>query len=93
MTPEIKHVPKGWGHEKWIVNTEEYCGKLLFFNEGKRCSWHYHKVTDETFYLQSGRLLIYYGDSDDMAEAKDVILEPGGKFPIYRGLKHQMIAM
>ena len=40
---EIKHVPKGWGYEKWIVNTPEYCGKLLFFNEGKRCSWHYHK--------------------------------------------------
>ncbi|BCU98886.1 MAG: hypothetical protein CM15mV24_1110 [Bellamyvirus sp.] len=55
MTPEIKHVPKGWGYEKWIVNTEEYCGKLLFFNEGKRCSWHYHKLKDETFYLQSGK--------------------------------------
>ena len=27
---EIKHVPKGWGYEKWIVNTEEYCGKLFF---------------------------------------------------------------
>ena len=74
--------PKGWGHEKWIVNTDEYCGKLLFFNEGKRCSWHYHKVKDETFYLQSGRILLYYGDSDDLAEARDVILEPGDKFHI-----------
>ena len=59
---EIKHVPKGWGYEKWIVNTEEYCGKLLFLNEGKRCSWHYHKLKDETFYLQSGKILLYYGD-------------------------------
>ena len=67
---EIKHVPKGWGYEKWIVNTEEYCGKLLFLNEGKRCSWHYHKLKDETFYLQ-----------------------PGDKFHIYRGLRHQMIAI
>ena len=25
----IKYVPKGWGFEKWIVNCEEYCGKLL----------------------------------------------------------------
>ena len=50
---EIKFVPKGWGHEKWIVNTEEYCGKLLFFEEGKRCSFNYHKSKDETFYLQS----------------------------------------
>ena len=27
----IKFVPKGWGFEKWIVNCEEYCGKLLYF--------------------------------------------------------------
>ena len=56
---KIKHVPKGWGYEKWIVNTEEYCGKLLFFNKGKRCSWHYHKIKDETFYLQSGSILLF----------------------------------
>ena len=90
---EIKHVPKGWGYEKWIVNTDEYCGKLLFFNEGKRCSWHYHNLKDETFYLQSGRILLYYGDSDDLAKANDCILEPGDKFHIYRGLRHQMIAV
>jgi len=22
-------VPKGWGFEKWIVNNEKYCGKIL----------------------------------------------------------------
>ena len=38
----MKHVPKGWGWERWIVNCPEYCGKLLFFNKGKRCSWHFH---------------------------------------------------
>jgi hypothetical protein len=31
-----KFVPKGWGWEKWIVNKPEYCGKLLFFEEGKK---------------------------------------------------------
>ena len=25
--------PKGWGYEKWIVNTDKYCGKILFFEE------------------------------------------------------------
>jgi len=90
---KIKHVPKGWGYEKWIVNTEEYCGKLLFLDEGKRCSWHYHNLKDETFYLQSGKILLYYGDTDSIDEAKDIILEPGDKFHIYRGLRHQMIAI
>ena len=44
--------PKGWGYEKWIVNNDLYCGKVLFFERGKKCSWHYHKVKDETFYVK-----------------------------------------
>ena len=56
----IKHVPKGWGWEKWIVNCEEYCGKLLYFVKGKRCSWHHHKLKDEVFYVQSGKLLVKF---------------------------------
>ena len=88
----VKFVPKGWGYEKWIVNTDEYCGKLLFFNKGKRCSWHYHKLKDETFYLQSGSLLLFYGETDSLEDAKTIVLEPGDKFHIHRGLRHQMVA-
>ena len=88
----IKHVPKGWGHEKWIVNTDVYCGKLLFFNKGKRCSWHYHTLKDETFYLQSGSILLFYGETDSLEDAKTIVLEPGDKFHIHRGLRHQMVA-
>ena len=90
---EIKIVPKGWGYEKWIVNTDEYCGKLLHFIKGKKCSWHYHKLKDETFYLQEGKLLVKYSDNDNLNEANEVILERGDKFHVYRGLRHQMFAM
>ena len=69
----IKHVPKGWGWEKWIVNCEEYCGKLLFFNKGKRCSWHYHVEKDEVFYLQSGKMIVYYSNGDDITKGKQLI--------------------
>ena len=58
MSSSIKFVPKGWGHEKWIVNNEKYCGKLLFFEKGKRCSWHYHKRKEETFYIHSGKIYL-----------------------------------
>ena len=47
-------VPKGWGFEKWIANSEKYCGKLLFIAKGKQCSWHYHRQKDEVFFIQSG---------------------------------------
>ena len=89
----IKFVSKGWGFEKWIVNNEEYCGKLLFFEKNKKCSWHYHIIKDETFYLQSGKIILKYSEEDDINNAKEIVLNKGEKFHIYRGLRHQMIAL
>jgi len=89
----IKFVPKGWGFEKWIVNKEEYCGKLLYFVKGKKCSWHYHKRKDEVFYIQSGKIEVKYSDDDNLELANSVVLEKGDNFYVYRGLRHQMIAI
>jgi len=90
---EMKHVPKGWGFERWIVNCEQYCGKLLFFEKGKRCSWHFHKIKDEVFYLQSGKMIVKYSDEDDLEKAEELVLNAGDNFHIYTGLRHQMIAL
>ena len=92
-TDIVNFVPKGWGFEKWIANSSDYCGKLLYFVKGKRCSWHYHKIKDEVFYIQSGRLLVKYGDTDDILAAKEIELGPGERFHITRELRHQMIAL
>jgi len=92
-TPDMTFVKKGWGYEKWIVNKPEYCGKLLFFEKGKRCSWHYHEIKDEVFYVQSGKLLVKYGLDDDIEKAESIILKKGDNFYIYRGLRHQMLAL
>ena len=89
----MKHVDKGWGWERWIVNCNEYCGKLLFFKQGKRCSWHFHKLKDEVFYLQSGKMMIYYSDEDDITKANQLVLNAGENFHVYRGLRHQMVAL
>ena len=72
---EIKHVPKGWGYEKWICNSEEYCGKLLHIIKGKKCSWHYHKLKDEVFYLQSGLLMVYYSKDDEASEFYEQVVK------------------
>jgi len=90
---KMKIVPKGWGYEKWIVNKEEYCGKVLYFDKGKKCSWHYHKIKDEVFYVQSGRILLTYGQDDDIGLATKLVLEKGDNFHIPVGLRHQMKAM
>ncbi len=91
--PPMKYVKKGWGYEKWIINKEEYCGKLLFFKQGKQCSWHYHKKKDEVFYLQSGKMIVKYSDGDNPELAKQIILEAGQNFYVPIGLRHQMYAL
>lgn len=93
MSNSIVHVDKGWGYEKWIVNKSDYCGKLLFFEKGKKCSYHYHKLKDETFYLQSGKILLKYADHDDVDSSVELVLNPGDNFYVYPGLRHQMIAL
>jgi len=89
----IKFVPKRWGFEKWIVNCEKYCGKLLYFVKGKKCSWHFHKIKDEVFYVQSGKLLVRYSEEDEIENSEEVILEKGDNFHIPIGLRHQIVAL
>lgn len=90
---EVKFVPKGWGYEKWIVNKEEYCGKILWFAKGKKCSWHYHKLKDEVFYIRKGKLQVTYGYDENIKKAKNVILNSGDNFYVKTGLIHQMKAI
>jgi len=89
----MKFVKKGWGYELWIVNKPEYCGKLLYFEKDKRCSWHFHKIKDEVFYLQSGKMIVKFSDNDDIENSEELLLTPGQNFYVYPGLKHQMIAL
>jgi mannose-6-phosphate isomerase-like protein (cupin superfamily) len=86
-------VNKGWGYEKWITNNSNYCGKLLFFYAGKKCSWHYHKLKDEVFYIQSGKVQVLYSEQDNRLEAKSIILNPGESFHVSVGIRHQIQAL
>jgi mannose-6-phosphate isomerase-like protein (cupin superfamily) len=88
--------PKGWGYEDWIANNNLYCGKLLFFNKGKKCSIHYHKDKHETFFLQSGKMQILLSDSlEDYEKGKTttILLEKGDSLEIWSGRVHQMLAL
>ena len=71
----------------------QYCGKLLYFVKDKRCSWHYHKLKDEVFYIQSGKICLKYSDDNDIMNASEIILNKGDNFHVYTGLRHQMIAL
>tara|TARA_R100001510_G_C7648410_1_gene205731 strand:+ start:630 stop:995 length:366 start_codon:yes stop_codon:yes gene_type:complete len=89
----IKFVPKGWGYEKWITNGPLYCGKILWFFRGKKCSWHYHEKKDEVFYVHSGKLEVYWSWYDDFDKAYVKTLITGDKFHVPVGMRHRVIAL
>jgi len=80
-----KTVKKEWGSEEWIVN-RDYCGKKLILNKGFRCSMHYHKNKDETFYILSGKVLLEIGTQKN-------ILHPGHSILIKPGQKHRFTGL
>jgi mannose-6-phosphate isomerase-like protein (cupin superfamily) len=88
-----KYVPKGWGAEKWITNTEKYCGKLLYISKGKMLSWHYHKLKDEVMFVQKGSIVIMYGYDHDIKKAESIELYEGDSFHIPVGLVHRIYAL
>lgn len=80
-----QEVKKEWGKEIWIVN-RNYCGKKLILNKGFRCSMHYHKNKDETFYILSGKVLIE-------TENKKQIMLPGHSILITPNTKHRFTGL
>ena len=88
-----EYIQKGWGYEKVIVNSDKYCGKILHFHKGKKCSYHFHKLKDETFYIQSGVLEVTFGNTDDILLTRAIVLTAGDIFHVQIGLRHQMKAI
>jgi mannose-6-phosphate isomerase-like protein (cupin superfamily) len=89
----VNFVKKGWGSELWLANGELYCGKILRFDTGKKCSLHYHKQKTESFYLHTGRLKVRIMESPSSTTIEELVLEAGDCMDIPRGLVHQMEAL
>ena len=90
MNKILPVILKGWGSELWIANDENYCGKLLTINPGKMMSYHYHDIKTETFYVQSGKIMLTYGFSDDIDKANQIALCPGDSFDVPVGMRHRL---
>lgn len=85
----VELVPKGWGYEKILINTPLYCGKILHFNEGAKFSMHFHIQKTETWYIQSGRFLFRWINTDN-ADVHEKILEEGACVTIHPSNPHQI---
>lgn len=82
-------VEKGWGHENIFVTKEEYCGKLLVFNTDSKCSMHYHLVKDETWYIQSGKFIVKWIDTNTSTLWERELVE-GDTWENPPGMPHQV---
>jgi mannose-6-phosphate isomerase-like protein (cupin superfamily) len=82
-------IPKAWGQEIIIHNGEEYCGKILRFNQGAKFSMHFHIKKKETWYVASGTFLLTYIDTRNATE-KEKELNVGDIIDIERGDPHQL---
>jgi mannose-6-phosphate isomerase-like protein (cupin superfamily) len=83
---------KGWGCELWLTNNNKYCGKILQFNAGKKCSFHYHLKKHEHFYVLEGQFSIILSNDDEYNIDNSFVLAVGSVLEIPIGVRHQMIA-
>lgn len=89
---ECCKIEKGWGNELIIVNNEKYCGKILSFKRGCKFSMHYHIIKQETWYVNSGKFIFDWIDTET-AEKHTMELFKGDVVTIPIGMPHQLHAL
>jgi len=89
---ELHKVEKGWGHELWIHNSPEYCGKLLVFKAGKKFSMHFHKIKQESWYVSKGSFQYTWVDMSTGTLYTDYLKE-GDALTIMPYHPHQLEAL
>ena len=88
---EILRVEKPWGYELIWAKTKDYVGKILHINKGHQLSLQYHKIKEETFFLNSGTMNLIF--ENDKGELEEIIMNAGQAKHIPPGKKHRMIAV
>ena len=88
--PEVRIVPKPWGHEVIWAHTEHYVGKVLHIKAGHALSMQYHERKDETIHLLRGEMIYRVDDGSGLREVR---LVAGESFRNTPRTIHQMEAV
>ncbi len=86
----MRRVDKPWGHELIWAETSRYVGKLLHIRAGERLSRQYHRVKEETLFLQSGEMDLEVGPAETLERRRMV---KGDVFHVVPGTIHRMVAV
>jgi len=86
-------IDHGWGIELAWANKDQYCGKLLIFNNpGSKTSMHFHKEREKSWFVNAGVFQLRYIDTST-CELKQVTLKEGDTHTVMPLVPHQLIAM
>ena len=86
-----KRTEKPWGYELLWAHTKDYVAKLLFVKAGESLSLQYHKIKEETLFLESGHCHLQTGPDAENLQTIDFM--PGDVFHIDPGRIHRMTAV
>ena len=89
---EPERVEKPWGYELIWAHAEQYVGKILFVRAGQALSLQFHKVKDESWYVQDGRAELEIGAAGVATPASEVV-GPGAAFRLRPGTVHRVRAL
>ena len=86
-------IDKGWGYELIWASNDLYCGKIMVFEKvGSTFSMHFHKEKDESWFVNNGRFLLNYIDTNT-AEYKSMELTEGMTWRNPPLMPHQLVCM
>jgi mannose-6-phosphate isomerase-like protein (cupin superfamily) len=86
-----RRVEKPWGHEIIWAHAQQYVGKLIVIETGKRLSFQYHEAKDEWIYVLSGRLLLTLENDAGIVEDRELGPSEGAHVAVLR--KHRYTAI
>ena len=89
---EPRKVDKPWGWELIWAETDRYVGKLLFVAAGESLSLQFHRLKDESWYVESGRAELELGEQGNAVLKKEVVLA-GACFHFAPGTVHRVSAL
>ena len=89
--PIVQKVEKPWGYELIWAKTSRYVGKVLHITKGHRLSLQFHRLKEETFYLQTGLMTLLL--ENDQGVVEEHTLRPGDVRHVVPNRKHRMIAV
>ena len=89
---ETERVEKPWGYELIWAVSDVYVGKVLFVRAGHSLSLQFHKLKDESWYVQGGRAELELADAGQAVLVSEIV-SAGAAFRLRPGTVHRVTAL